>query len=96
MPVRRTLGVDEGMPVVRHVADGSDAALLQARAEALSRAGRIGPGIVDVVRTGPTSGGWELVTAHAGLPLSGARLISAPALAASFAAAADKVMDSSV
>lgn len=88
MSVRASVEVEVGVVVVRQRADARDAAGLQRRSEALAVAA--GPGVVRIVRTGPTGvGGWELVTEHGGLPLDVARVDGPTRLAAIVGAAAD-------
>lgn len=78
MSVRTTVEVDGGLPVVRRVGLGPDAEAVRGRAEALRAAA--GPGVVAVVRSGPTDGGWELVTEHGGQPVDAHRLRTAAAV----------------
>jgi hypothetical protein len=81
MALRTSVEVEGGRPVVRQVADGVDVDRLRRRAAGLAAAA--GPGVVAIVRAGATAdGAWELVTVHAGLPLSAARLKGAVSLAA--------------
>ncbi len=73
--------VEDGRAVVHHHADRAEAALLQADAARLEAAAH--PGVVVVLRSGPTrDGGWELVIEHGGTPLSALRMPRERVLAA--------------
>lgn len=81
--------VDEldGRAVVVKTAIGSSIDRLAREADRLRRASH--PGVVEVLSAGPSTGGWELVTAHAGRSLAagGAQTVEAVAhLGASLAA----------
>ncbi len=79
MAVRASVEVEGGRPVVRRVAHGADTLELRTRAEALAAAA--GPGVLGVLRSGPTAdGGWELVTEHGGPLPMGHRLRTAAAV----------------
>ncbi len=88
MALRTSVEVEAGRPVVRRLATGEDVERLRRRAAGLTEAA--GPGVAAVVRDGPTAhGGWELVTAHAGLPLDPGRVVCGARLAAIGARVAD-------
>lgn len=55
-------------PVVRHRSDAAGVAEAQARAARLAAAA--GPGVVEVLRSGPVGQSWEVVTAFAGPPVT--------------------------
>ena len=59
---------DGGAVVVKRAAGASGVDALRREGERLSRSAH--PGVVPVVRSGPTPDGWELVLAHGGRPLS--------------------------
>jgi hypothetical protein len=75
---------EDGALVVKRTSGTDRVEALRREAERLRRAEH--PGVVSMVRSGPTRDGWELVLAHAGRPLSTA-LPLAPRTAAGIAAA---------
>jgi hypothetical protein len=59
---------DEGTVVVKRASGDDGVEALRREGERLRRAAH--PGVVPVVRSGPTADGWELVLSHGGRPLS--------------------------
>jgi hypothetical protein len=89
--VGTSIGLVDGTPVVRHVADAVDADRLARTAARLDAAAH--PGVVRVVTSGPMATGFELVTAHAGQPLAAARIASVARLAGVGATVAGTLAD---
>jgi hypothetical protein len=72
--------VEEGVPVVRHLADREDADHLRRTGERLALAAD--PGVVPLLASRSDGDGWELVTAYAGPPLAASSVGTPERLAA--------------
>jgi hypothetical protein len=81
----------EGPVVVKRGSGAPGVEALRREGDRLHRAGH--PGVVRVVRSGPTADGWELVLTHGGRPLSSAGPMSPRSAAAITASVASTVAD---
>ena len=91
----RSTGVELGdagaVIVKRAIGAGSAVEALRREGERLARAAH--PGVVGVVRSGPTPDGWELLLAHGGRPLSAHGALTPRAVATIAASIAATVAD---